>query len=261
MDNGNSIIIYDGSFEGLLTVVFTTFEQKLQVTGIYRTKEIQQDFYSKPEEVITDIAKAERVKDGLLKKISPAGVKQLYYAFLSELREIEFNIYQYCYQAFTCPNFSSRDFGNPVVLEIAQTAKKVSREKHRMEAFVRFKLTRDNLFFAEVEPDFNVLPIILPHFESRYADQKWIIYDKRRKFGIYYDLETTSFIKFERLEIEKTKGENKEIYADAEIEFETLWQNYFNSVNIKSRKNTKLHIKHVPKRYWKYLSEKSPLVN
>ena len=36
---------------------------------------------------------------------------------------------------------------------------------------------------------------------------------------------------------------------------------YFKSTNIKSRKNMKLHLQHVPKRYWKYLTEKSSWQN
>ncbi|MNL65412.1 hypothetical protein D3C87_1897410 [compost metagenome] len=35
-----------------------------------------------------------------------------------------------------------------------------------------------------------------------------------------------------------------------------LWQDYFKSTNILARKNMRLHVRHVPRRYWKYLSEK-----
>lgn len=259
MIKGNSILFYDGSFDGLLTVIFTAFEQKLEVTGIFPEQEVQQDFFSTPEFVATDLTKAERVRNGLSKKITASGFRQVYFSFLSELRNIELKIYQYCRQAFTIPEFSSKDYGNPLVLEIAQTAKKVGREKHRMEAFVRFRLTKDNIYFAEIEPDFHVLPVILKHFESRYADQKWLIYDVKRKIGIYYDLDTTEYVNFENYQIDKNSEGNLSIFDKSESDFQLLWQNYFNSVNIQSRKNTKLHLQHVPKRYWKYLSEKRPL--
>lgn len=38
--------------------------------------------------------------------------------------------------------------------------------------------------------------------------------------------------------------------------FQHLWKQYYHSTNIEARRNMKLHIKHVPKRYWKYLVEK-----
>jgi probable DNA metabolism protein len=49
-----------------------------------------------------------------------------------------------------------------------------------------------------------------------------------------------------------------DFFADEEFQFQELWQNYFESTNITERKNIKLHVRHVPKRYWKYLSEKQP---
>ena len=49
-----------------------------------------------------------------------------------------------------------------------------------MEAFVRFQCTKDQLYYAIIQPDYNVLPLISKHFEKRYADQRWLIYDIRR---------------------------------------------------------------------------------
>lgn len=57
-----------------------------------------------------------------------------------------------------------------------------------MEAFVRFKKCQDGLFLSLVQPDFNVLPLIERHFRNRYQDQRWLIYDEKRNFGLYYDL-------------------------------------------------------------------------
>lgn len=134
---------------------------------------------------------------------------------------------------------------------------KVGREKHRMEAFVRFRLTHDGIYFALIEPDFNVLPIISRHFTSRYADQEWIIYDLKRGFGLHYDKNSTQFIQLDLPENVGISGAPSEYFANEEIAFQELWQAYFNNVNIKSRVNTRLHLQHVPRRYWKYLTEKS----
>ena len=130
-----------------------------------------------------------------------------------------------------------------------------------MEAFIRFKLTKDDIFFAVIEPDFNVLPLILDHFEKRYADQNWIIYDLRRKIGLYYNLQQTNYISLEITKKSALNAQNSEVYKTEELEFEQLWQQYFKSTNIKSRVNMRLHVQHVPKRYWKYLTEKSSWQN
>ncbi|QED37972.1 DNA metabolism protein [Antarcticibacterium arcticum] len=257
----NTILIYDGSFEGFLTCVFQAFEQRLNVTGIYTEEAAQPGLFSTPEIVITNFEKAGRVKKGLKDNLDGGGRRQLYFSFLSELSGIELQLLEYIKLVFARNNFSSRDFGNPLILRISQTAKMVSREKHRMEAFVRFMLTKDEIYFAHIEPDFNVLPLILPHFESRYADQKWIIYDLKRKFGLFYNLHETNYISMDISPDIFDKNYQTSVYSTSELEFQELWRQYFKSTNIKSRKNLKLHNQHVPKRYWKYLSEKSSLHN
>lgn len=252
---------YDGSYDGFLTCVFQVFEQDLDVHNITLKSLMQASIFGNTEVVVTDIEKSKRVKLGLKKRVSATGNRQIYYAFLSEIGGIEMDLLKYIQLAFREKKFSEKDFGNQIVLKITQTAKHVHREKHRMEAFVRFQLTRDEIFFATIEPDFNVLPIILKHFETRYADQKWIIYDLKRNFGLFYNLKETSYINFDFKSNEHLKSNNPSIYSASELDFQKLWQEYFKSTNIKSRKNTKLHLQHVPKRYWKYLTEKSTWQN
>lgn len=256
-----SSLIYDGTLEGFFTCIFTAYEQKLKVTSIAPETAAQPEIFSASEVIITDPEKAGRVKQALTKWISARGRKQMYFAFLSEEAGMEMLLYRYILQAVGNKNFSSEDYGDAVILKISKTAKMVSREKHRMEAFVRFMLTEDDIYFAHIEPDFNVLPLISPHFQTRYADQKWIIYDLKRKYGLYYDLKSTEFISLDLTEKLNNGILDPAVYAGSEKEFQELWKRYFKSTSIVSRKNMKLHIQHVPKRYWKYLSEKSSLSN
>jgi probable DNA metabolism protein len=183
---------------------------------------------------------------------------RLQWAFLSEVPGIEIKMFDMIQYIFSSKGKVDLDYSQPSVLYIANVAKQVGREKHRMEAFVRFRLTKDDLYFAIIDPDFNVLPIITKHFKSRYADQKWLIYDIRRKIGVHYDLEKTQYVSMELPEDIGISGGNPEYFEAGEIYFQKLWKEYFDSTNIKSRVNMRLHVQHVPKRYWKYLSEKSP---
>jgi probable DNA metabolism protein len=246
------ILQYDGSFDGLLSAIFYVYEYKLSDV------EIQRDTEPKPlfGEVIfvpIDDEKAKRVWKSIKEKSKNSW--KFYYSFLSERSDMERTLLAYAQHVFDQGNVAG-DYGNDAVMQVSKIAKSVGREKHRMEAFVRFRLTKDNIYFATIEPDFNVLPIILKHFKSRYADQEWIIYDLKRKYGIRYDLEKVEEVQFD-FENNFNPTETSElIFAQEELEFQELWKNYFKSTNIKSRKNMKLHIRHVPKRYWKYLSEK-----
>ena len=254
----NKILVYDGTFDGFLSAVFYVFEANLQTASIQNQFILQQGFFSEIEKIQTEETKANRVWKGLKKKLSPSGSYQLYYAFLSEQVGVEDILLDYIQYAFASSKNIDKDYANPSVLKIAQIAKSVGREKHRMEAFVRFRLTKDNIYFANIEPDFNVLPLIEKHFKRRYADQQWVIYDIKRGYGLFYNLEKVEIINMDfPSNFDFTKTDNA-FFATQEFEFQKLWQDYFKSTNIESRKNMKLHIRHVPKRYWKYLSEKQP---
>jgi probable DNA metabolism protein len=249
-------MIYDGTFEGWLTAVFEIYEHKFMEAHITIKEKLQPGFFGSVHNIIADNKKANRVWKGLQDKLSKVAQTHLYHAFLSELKGIENTLLQYVQYAFKSKSTVERDYSNETILRVAQTAKKVAREKHRMEAFIRFQLTKDGMYYAICQPDFNVLPLIEKHFKTRYADQRWLIYDAFRKYGLYYDLKNVEVVQLSFNE-QNNNGKNiSAIYDDTEILYQQLWQQYFNSVNIASRKNTKLHIQHMPKRYWKFLPEK-----
>lgn len=254
--NDEHTLIYDATFDGFLTCVFHIYKLKLRNVTFQRQYEVQESLFGNSTEILTDLEKADRVWKGIKSKISITGSFRLFSAFLSEQLQIESLLLDYIQQAFKSQIQIDSDFSNQTVLKISQVAKSVGREKHRMEAFVRFKLTTDGVYFANIEPDFNVLPLISTHFERRYADQKWIIYDLKRQYGLYYDLNRVEVMQLSLPDNYDPTKTNLDFFTASEIEFQTLWQDYFQSTNIPSRKNMKLHVQHVPKRYWKYLSEK-----
>ncbi len=251
-------LLYDGSFAGLLSAVFEIYEFRFidpVLTPSYRAAPA---LFGETRSVETDSAKADRVWRGLQQRISLAATKQVYRAFLSEEKVMESLVVDYIRYAFDHKGRIEYNYTHPAVSYVVDTAKKVYREKHRMEALVRFQQTKDNLYFAVVSPDFNVLPLIRKHFETRYADQRWVIYDTHRKYGLFYDGQVTATV--EIAFSEETGGATAlaAVLDEKEELYQHLWQLYFEHVNIKARRNMKLHIKQVPSRYWKFLPEKQP---
>jgi len=250
-------IVYDGSYEGWLTAVFEIYEYKLKDI-VFAKEEISNTLlFSNTHFVITDNEKANRVLNGLQQRLSNHGFNNIYFAFLSELEKIEETLFRFVEYVFSSSINIEGDLSRNEVLHVKKAAQLTGKESHRMKAFVRFKLTKDELYYAIIEPDCDVLPLIDQHFKNRYADQRWLIYDSKRKYGIYYDLENVSTVEMQ-FESNASSSFLAEINDENEEFFQNLWRNYFSSVNIESRKNTKLHIKHMPKRYWKNLVEKIP---
>lgn len=242
-------LIYDGSFDGFLTAIFSVYEERIEAVSITPEAYFQPGLFAEGIEVITDVNKADRVWKGLEKFKNFR--HDVYWSFLSEIEGNELVLLKTI--QYVLATSRTTDYGHPHVLRTAQVRKMVGREKHRMEAFIRFQLTKDSIYFAHVEPDFNVLPLIATHFKNRYADQQWVIYDIKRSYGLYYDLFKVTPMQMDFAE----NAPKKAIFTEAEEDYSALWQNYFKSTTIRSRINLKLHTRHVPKRYWKYLNEKS----
>jgi len=248
--------LFDGSMEGLLCAVFESFERKAKQVKVELLKHHQPDAFTESMQIHNDNEKAGRVWSALQKKLSPAWMRKIYCCFLSERPEAYTSLYEFCHYVFSHPAGAEDNYGNEHVLLIAQMARKVEREKHRMEAFIRFQESQDGLFYCGIDPDFNVLPLIMKHFKDRYTSQRWLIYDINRNYGLFYDEVSVEEV---HLDFETQKRLQKipvNAQAGKEQLYAVLWKDYFRSTNIVARKNTKLHTQHVPKRYWKYLTEK-----
>lgn len=245
---------YDGTWEGLLSLIFESFEHREIPLSVQIHGEKENHLFSQVRKIHTDLKKSTRVAKGI-KRHSKKTFSRMYRAYLSEKKEREIICLQVAHLLFKNPKQAESDYRNPFVLKLKQIEKEMGREIHRMHAFVRFQKGVDDIWYAFIQPDFDVNPLIGIHFKNRYADQKWVIYDLKRKYGMYYDLERLQSV---TLDFEDKIQEGKlpkEASSSEEIVYQHLWKNYFESVNIKERKNMRLHIQHVPKRYWNLLPE------
>jgi probable DNA metabolism protein len=141
-------LIYDGTFESFLCAVFDVYYYKFSEPFITTEKDFKGNIYQQIHQVQTIEKNHDRIWKGLQKKLSNDSVQQFYKTFLSELPSIENTLLQYAQYVFDSDKNIEKDYSHAAVLIVFQTAKKVHREKHRMEAFVRFQETADHLFFC-----------------------------------------------------------------------------------------------------------------
>ncbi len=248
---------FDGTWQGILTSIFEIFEHRIFPLTLQHSAVRQKGMFQNEHEVMSQPQKAERVKKGLLDKVGKIGYQELWHAFLSELPEAPLLIVHLATYYFQEQQNVRQNFAHELVIQLKKIVKSVSRERHRMKAFTRFQRLRDGLFVALIEPDFNVLPLIQKHFQNRYADQRWLIFDIRRHYGMYYDEHACDEVAFADNGNLANSRTLIDLYAEEEPLYADLWKRYFKSVNIVERKNMKLHLQHVPRRYWRHLHEKS----
>lgn len=147
------------------------------------------------------------------------------------------------------------DRADPDMKSLFQLALKVSHERERLKQFVRLQKAADGTYFAAVTPEHNALPLAVDYFTDRFADQRWLIYDRRRDCGYYYDGHTARCV---TLEDDRGMIADKladEWLAEDERQFQLLWKNYFRALAIPQRINERQQRRMMPRRYWKHLTE------
>ena len=251
-----NLFVYDGTFEGLLCCVFESYERKQIPEKVVSTQLLSHGLFDFEISITTESQKAARVWKSLQNKLSPYNKQLPFHAFLYGKEEIDQTIFNFIRFVFDTPPDVDRDYANPDVLRIKQIKRKVTIEAMRTIQFVRFQKTADNIYFAALSPDFDVLPLATQHFLDRYKDQQWIIYDLKRDYGIYYDLNDVKEITLDTKQFSLlTGGINDHVMEEGEASYQAYWQQYVKAVTIRERLNLKQQLRSMPRRYWKYLPE------
>ncbi|MGE5393801.1 MAG: TIGR03915 family putative DNA repair protein [Candidatus Saccharibacteria bacterium] len=255
-----NIFSFDNTFEGLLTLVFECYQRGCFPDEILCGEGSQPVLFSSTIHIHTDELKAERVWNGIVSHSSKENAHRIYRVFLSELPHVPLLLVKYMRLVINSRKNEETNFSEPVVVEINKLHQKVCKEAHRVQMFVRFQKTIEGSYYASFAPMHDVLPLCIPHFKDRYADQPWIIYDLKRNYGFWYDLKNVARVTFDDLKVNSQNGQlHASLLAEDEKHFQQLWKQYYHSICITERKNDKVHRQLMPQRFWKYLPEKGIL--
>lgn len=237
--------IYDGTFDGFLTVIYNCYYNNVPESI---EKETSSTFNILFEDniIISDNVQSNKVSRAILDKISKEALINVYQSFLSENPGIEMKLFTYIQLGFRIGSKINDYLTDETVNQIQKYSRKVGREAHKFLGLVRFQKFRD-ILYAAIEPTYNILELIGNHFKARLTNEKWIIHDIKRKIGIVY--EGDEWI-LRNLEFKKVVSCEEE-----ELFYQNLWKVFHKSVSIKERRNEKLQMKNMPKKYWNNLIE------
>lgn len=242
------IYTYDGSFEGLLTTLFYTYNKQIELSIIkeklYLPNLLDEVFF-----IPTECNKAERVYRSLEDKLSSTTLSYVYFLYLSEIPQVENLILDYirlCYRYSDTINLAKN---NNIIHQVDLYVKRVTKEVHRMIGFVRFKEIAPLLFYAPIETDHNILPLLKEHFERRFSDQTFIIHDCKRHQALFYNQ------KYSVLHLLSPEESHQLETCNIQDPFEVLFKKYYDSATIQERLNPKRRNAFMPSRYFKHLVE------
>ena len=246
----NKIYLYDGSLAGFYTCVYESVYMRESPAEIRSQPDAQPTLLT-VKEIVSDQDKARKVRASIQADISKDALdltETVYYSCLEqkELRMLRFLLFAYREGAKTL-----RMLGHPDVAPLLDAEKHLYKEAHLLKGFVRFS-DYDGVLAANITPKNFILPFLANHFCMRYAQERFIIYDKTHKAGLIYQNKTRSIIHLETMPFPQA-DEDEERYR-------MLWKNFYHTIAIEARTNPKLRMTNMPKRYWENMTEMKDLL-
>ncbi len=240
--------VFDGSFDGLMTLVFDTYRLSHQVGEVAEEAEgtslLPGRFFP------SDDVKARRIKRYLETQLGEEFAFMVKAAFLSSRPARFLAIVKTIHRACRLGP-GVLDLLDEETLAFLRCQQEVRREAHRFEGLLRFSEMADGRLLAVFGPRHHVLPLIMPHFAARFPGEEWIIYDELRRVAGLYDRGELSFARVEAVSPDKSAQEQ---------EIQGLWRVFFRQLAIRERVNPALQKQHMPRYTWKNLPEMREMV-
>lgn len=239
------ILLYDGTFEGFLSLVYEVYYKKLKPIKIYKTLPNEMIF-EEILEINTSIDDATKVLNAIKTKFPNELIQRILNIFMCDSKEFELYLLEYIIIGFK-DSKQLYNINNSCVFYINNLEKELFRNVHKMTGFVRFEELDDKSLYAKVESKFNLVYFLGKHFLKRFNNQNFIIHDINRKLA---------FVKMQNdFSVQEVAFFDEPNYSSSEQKFQKLWKSFFSAVAINERINPKLQRQMVPLLYRTYMSE------
>lgn len=247
------ILQCEDSVEGILTAIYDAFVEKNKMTD-YRDGDIRiaiggvQDLFlfAQMQSVETDLDKAQKTLFSIQKKVSFLAYKRVLSALCHYDTDRGNVVLGFLIKAFPMGAKVMEAFADPYVMRMTELARKVDNESHLFCGVIRFTDV-GKFLYSEIEPKCNVLPQVLEHFEDRYPNEHYVIYDKKKQAALVHPAFCQSFFVY---------GDEWNVdISQFDDRFENLWREYFSHIEIRERHNPKCQNNLLPKWYRKNMAE------
>ncbi|MBQ1985939.1 MAG: TIGR03915 family putative DNA repair protein [Clostridia bacterium] len=250
-DRSTVVYYYDGSYDGFLCCVFESFSEKEQPAAIFDMYSTDQLSLFGAKQIETDRKLAERVRVSIPNKMGLEAQDLLEKAFLTRIPERELCMLRFMRLGYKVGRSVCSRMTEPAVDVLLKAVKHLEREAHLYLGFVRFSEC-GGVLISEIEPKNNILPVIAPHFLSRFSGENFMIFDRTNKVALMYKDGEHVFIHADQIELPAESPE--------ELEYRAMWRTFYDTIGIEGRRNENCRRTHMPKRYWKQMTEVQHLV-
>ena len=124
----------------------------------------------------------------------------------------------------------------------------LEHEAHQYTGFVRFS-ELDGALVGEIQPKDRVLPLLRPHFCSRYPQERFVLHDRTHGEALFHrpGPQGWAILPVEDFRMGPAGAE--------ELAYRKLWRTFYDTIAIEGRYNPKCRMTNMPKRYWAMMTE------
>ena len=183
MNNANTILTFDGTFESFLSAVYTAFNEGLEVVDIRPETERNSLLFNEIRYIPADRQKARWVWDWLNHK-GTADLRLVYFSFLSEKEELWLPLIEFITLLFQAGVSESTKRLTVLRGKLAPWAKRVEREKQKLETHLKFKSRQCESNCWQLRPVYDILPLLTRYCREHFGSDLWMLVDTKRNYGL-----------------------------------------------------------------------------
>jgi probable DNA metabolism protein len=253
------VLSYDGSFPGFLCAAAEAINAGRSGSPfpVIRGPASCAELFDETVAVHCDEARAEKLCARLSRAAGKEALGMCFEAFCSDFSGKEGPI------ARTIARMTSEgaavldDLADPDVGFVADASRRSAAQAHKISGLLRFSELSDGSWYAPIEPDCDVLPLIVEHCSERFADMTFAIHDRKRGAAILHKPgQPWAIVEgFSLTEAADADAEERMPLSESERIIRSGWSLYFDTIAITPRKNPRLQMSHMPKKYWRFLPE------
>lgn len=253
MNNITTIYLCEDCIDGIFTAIYYAWSDGICHTDVrLKDADMNYSFFEKYEDIQTDTEISLKVSSAIKNKLSPDIYEDIFCVSLIDNVEKASVIYHFLQQAFQYGISAAYRIQNEYVFQFSNFLKKIRNEAHFYIEISRFEELSNHVLICRIEPDDNIIYLIVEHFVDRLHCEDFIICDIKRDISaIHRKNKGYSFISGYHL----ADTEGLLNLSDSELAFRDMWRQFYNTIAIKERTNARLQKNMLPLKYRKHMTE------
>lgn len=236
---------YDGSLDGLFTCLMESYQRKEIPAEIF-PPDTEQISLLPCREIETNPAAVKRVQTAIPQKIGPEALRFVQKGFLTCLPRKEWYLLIFLRMGFHFGSSVMTMISHEKLTPLFNAVRNLENESHRMKEFFRFS-EHNGTLISRIAPKNQVLPMIAQHFCERFPEEQFLIFDETHHMALVYRPYDFAILPLEELIVPRA--------SEDEFFYRALWKMFYDTIEIPGRRNHKCRMTHMPKRYWKHMTE------